>query len=202
MAMTISIEPEVLPSVLMLVALVWVMRKCFALGTVKEGDPVCTLFSDSLPPLGKRAFNATELGHRHMQDTMKKQIATLEQKRQAAYAWICKISARRVQIDKSIDSLVEALKAEFPHNFGPAVEIKTRIRHLAKGQEDCYGMVDDICHRMYMMSMERLTLRRKIDRLDLQMESARLAEILYPCFIPADALGRGPGAEEEGVRKD
>ncbi|CCT68186.1 uncharacterized protein FFUJ_06955 [Fusarium fujikuroi IMI 58289] len=44
---------------------------------------------------------------------------------------------------------------------------------------------------------DELNLRRKIDRLDLQMESARLAEIMYPHIILVEALG---DAEKEEMR--
>jgi len=40
---------------------------------------------------------------------------------------------------------------------------------------------------MYLMLMQRLTLRRKIDRLDMQMECNRLADILYP-QVPFELL--------------
>ncbi|KAG4275152.1 hypothetical protein FPRO04_08814 [Fusarium proliferatum] len=59
---------------------------------------------------------------------------------------------------------------------------------------ECHGMVGDVCHQMHQLMAQRLNLRRKIDRFDLQMEPARLAEIMYPHIIPAEALG---DAEEE-----
>lgn len=34
----------------------------------------------------------------------------------------------------------------------------------------------DVCHQMHQLMVQRLNLRRKIDILDLQIESARLAE--------------------------
>lgn len=50
---------------------------------------------------------------------------------------------------------------------------------------------------MHQLMTQRLNLRRKIDRLDLQMESARLAEIMYPHIILVEALG---DAEKEEMR--
>ncbi|KAF4956674.1 hypothetical protein FGADI_3663 [Fusarium gaditjirri] len=54
-------------------------------------------------------------------------------------------------IDKKIHTLKETMKkAEMPRDIGRVAEIKKRIRHLFKEQEDCFGMVDDVCHRMYI----------------------------------------------------
>ncbi|WKT52480.1 hypothetical protein QSH57_002994 [Fusarium oxysporum f. sp. vasinfectum] len=190
MAMTIEIEPAgahiVVSVLIMTIALIWSVVKSFGFGKPKQADP--TPFTDSLPALGDTPLTATELSHRRTQDTMKKQIAYLERNRQLAFAEVCRVYARRIKIDENIHNLKEAIKkAELPRDIGRVAEMKKRIRHFWKEQEDCYGMVDDISHRMYLMLMQRLTLRRKIDRLDMQMECNRLADILYP-QIPFELL--------------
>ncbi|EWY82950.1 hypothetical protein FOYG_15028 [Fusarium oxysporum NRRL 32931] len=190
MAMTIEIEPAgahiVVSVLIMTVALIWSVVKCFDFGKPKQADP--TPFTDSLPALGDTPLTATELSHRRNQETMKKQIAYLERNRQLAFAEVCRVYARRIKIDENIHNLKEAIKkAELPRDIGRVAEMKKRIRHFWKEQEDCYGMVDDISHRMYLMLMQRLTLRRKIDRLDMQMECNRLADILYP-QVPFELL--------------
>ncbi|EXK35793.1 hypothetical protein FOXG_14697 [Fusarium oxysporum f. sp. lycopersici 4287] len=190
MAMTIEIEPAgahiVVSVLIMTIALIWSVVKCFGIGKSKQADP--TPFTDSLPVLGDTPLTATELSHRRNQETMKKQIACLERNRQLAFAEVCRVYARRIKIDENIHNLKETIKkAELPRDIGRVAEMKKRIRHFWKEQEDCYGMVDDISHRMYLMLMQRLTLRRKIDRLDMQMECNRLADILYP-QVPFELL--------------
>ncbi|EXL98106.1 hypothetical protein FOIG_09667 [Fusarium odoratissimum NRRL 54006] len=190
MAMTIEIEPAgahiVVSVLIMTIALIWSVVKCFGFGKPKQADP--TPFTDSLPALGDTPLTATELSHRRNQETMKKQIAYLERNRQLAFAEVCRVYARRIKIDENIHNLKEAIKkAELPRDIGRVAEMKKRIRHFWKEQEECYGMVDDISHRMYLMLMQRLTLRRKIDRLDMQMECNRLADILYP-QVPFELL--------------
>ncbi|KAJ0136421.1 Dehydrogenase orsE [Fusarium oxysporum f. sp. albedinis] len=190
MAMTIEIEPAgahiVVSVLIMTIALIWSVVKCFGFGKSKQADP--TPFTDSLPALGDTPLTATELSHRRNQETMKKQIACLERNRQLAFGEVCRVYARRIKIDENIHNLKEAIKkAELPRDIGRVAEMKKRIRHFWKEQEDCYGMVDDISHRMYLMLMQRLTLRRKIDRLDMQMECNRLADILYP-QVPFELL--------------
>ncbi|RKL19331.1 hypothetical protein BFJ68_g3605 [Fusarium oxysporum] len=208
MAMTIEIEPAgahiVVSVLIMTIALIWSVMKCFSFGKSKQADPVCaslsphptyhpltypqTPLTDSLPALGDTPLTTTELSHRRNQETMKKQIACLERNRQLAFAEVCRVYARRIKIDENIHNLKEAIKkAELPRDIGRVAEMKKRIRHFWKEQEDCHGMVDDISHRMYLMLMQRLTLRRKIDRLDMQMECNRLADILYP-QVPFELL--------------
>ncbi|KAF5694832.1 hypothetical protein FDENT_960 [Fusarium denticulatum] len=198
MAMTIAIDipagAEVVLPLVMLIALFWAIRKCLVLENVKHSDPACTDFVDSLPPLGERAFTGPELAHRNTQEVIKKEIETLEKNRQAAFAELYTIHARRLKVDKTLASLTETLKRDYPFHHGlreeiqKKIELQNKIRHLTKEREECYGMVDDICHKMYMMLIQRLALRRKIDRLDLQMESARLVDILYPWNIASDGL--------------
>ncbi|KAM5521392.1 hypothetical protein FOXYSP1_15283 [Fusarium oxysporum f. sp. phaseoli] len=190
MAMTIEIEPAdahiVVSVLIMTIALIWSVVKSFGFGKPKQADP--TPFTDSLPALGDTPLTATELSHRRTQETMKKQIAYLERNRQLAFAEVCRVYARRIKIDENIHNLKEAIKkAELPRDIGRVAEMKKRIRHFWKEQEDCCRMVDDISHRMYLMLMQRLTLRRKIDRLDMQMECNRLADILYP-QVPFELL--------------
>ncbi|KAF4485547.1 hypothetical protein FAGAP_11606 [Fusarium agapanthi] len=198
MAMTIVVNiptgAEVVLPLLMIITLFWVFRKYFMLKKVEHGGPVCTPFDDSLPPLGERPFTGPELSLHNTQEVIKKQIETIEKNRQAAFVEMCTIHARRVKIDNTLANLTEILKRDYPNHHGPAdevtkrIELKKTIRHLTKEKEECYGMVDNICHRMYMMLIQRLALRRKIDRLDLQMESARLADILYPWNVASDGL--------------
>ncbi|KAF5612761.1 uncharacterized protein FTJAE_14027, partial [Fusarium tjaetaba] len=202
MGLTIAFEmPDgaaVVISVLVLLISLSVTWKIFLHNPPKKNDPiVCDdRFTDYLPPLGHRAFKASELVPRREQEVLKQQIEMIERNRQAAFTEIGRIYARRVQIDKALDETVEALKKEFPHDFGPALPLKKKIRDLSREMEQCYGMADDICHQMHQMMVQRLSLRRKIDRIDLQMESARLAEIMHPHVIPTEALG-DPDREEK-----
>ncbi|KAG5763774.1 hypothetical protein H9Q69_009050 [Fusarium xylarioides] len=200
MAVTIAFQmpegAEVVISVLAILAFLYGIWKFFLPTTPNTNEPVCDRYTDTLPPLGHRAFKASELVPRREQEILKQEIDGIERNRQAAFAEIGKIYARRVQIDKDLDDLVVALKREFPHDFGPAIPIKKKIRDLSKEMEDCYGMADDICYQMHQMMVQRLSLRRKIDRIDMQMESARLAEIMYPHIIPTEALG-DPDREEK-----
>ncbi|RKL32524.1 hypothetical protein BFJ72_g10467 [Fusarium proliferatum] len=194
MATTISIESpvgiEMILSALALLALTWITYKLLQTGKAEPVSPVCDPFTDELPPLGHRAFKAAELIPRREQEAMKQQIDVLERRRQAAFTQIGKIYARRLQIDKALDKLVYDLSREFgPDDLEPVFGMKKKIRDLSREMEQCYGQVDDLCHQMHQMMVMRLNLRRKIDRLDLQMESARLAEIMYPHIIPAEALG-------------
>ncbi|PNP84990.1 hypothetical protein FNYG_01687 [Fusarium nygamai] len=201
MALTIAFEmpggAEVVIAVLVIVASLCGIWKFFLHNTPKKSDPVCVdRFTDYLPPLGHRAFKESELVPRREQELLKRQIDGIERNRQAAFAEVGRIYARRVQIDKTLDELVDALKKEFPHDFGPAIPLKRKIRDLSNEMEQCYGMADDICHQMHQMMVQRLSLRRKIDRIDMQMESARLAEIMHPHIIPTEALG-DPDREEK-----
>ncbi|KAI1015453.1 hypothetical protein LB504_010952 [Fusarium proliferatum] len=194
MATTISIESpvgiEMILSVLALLGLALTVYKLLQTGKAEPVTPVCDPFIDDLPPLGHRAFKASELIPRREQENMKQQIDALERNRQAAFAQIGKVYARSLQIDKALDKLVYDLSKEFaPDNMEPVLGMKKKIRALSREMEQCYGIVDDLCHQMHQMMVQRLNLRRKIDRLDLQMESARLAEIMYPHIIPAEALG-------------
>ncbi|KAF5556880.1 hypothetical protein FMEXI_933 [Fusarium mexicanum] len=198
MAMTFSVDvpagTEVVLSLLLIFALAYAARKCIDLGKPEHSDPSCTDYDDSLPPLGGRPFTGPELAHHNTQEMIKKQIENIEKNRQAAFEELCKIHARRGKIEKTLGNLTEILKRDYPTPRGPAdefakrMELEKTIRHLAKEREECYGIVDSICHRMYMMLIQRLALRRKIDRLDLQMESARLADILYPWNVASDGL--------------
>ncbi|KAF5648605.1 hypothetical protein F52700_921 [Fusarium sp. NRRL 52700] len=198
MAMTVAINiptgAEVVIPLLILIVLFWASRKSLVVEKVKHSDPACTDFVDSLPPLGERAFTGPELAHRNTQEVIKKQIETLEKNRQAAFAELCAIHAHRLKVDKTLADVTLILKRDYPFRHGlreemqKKMELQNKVRHLTKEKEECYGKVDDICHRMYMMLIERLALRRKIDRLDLQMESARLADILYPWNIASDGL--------------
>ncbi|KAJ4104009.1 hypothetical protein NW760_010684 [Fusarium oxysporum] len=83
MAMTIENEPAgahiVVSVLIMTIALIWSVVKCFGSGKPKQADP--TPFTDSLPALGDTPLIATELSHRRNQETMKKQIACLERNR-------------------------------------------------------------------------------------------------------------------------
>ncbi|KAF4947337.1 hypothetical protein FGADI_10487 [Fusarium gaditjirri] len=190
MTVTIEIEPigaqVVVPVIAITIALVWTVMKCFGFGQRKLADPICTSFTDSLPALGDTPFSAIELADRRKQDEMKKQIADLEHARQLAFVEVCRLYARRKDIDQKIHDLKETMKkAEMPRDIGRVAETKKRIRHLFKEQEDCFIMVDDVCHRMYVMLMRRLNLRRKIDRIDMQMECDRLRDLLYP-HVPID----------------
>lgn len=210
MATTISIESPVgiamILLVLTLLGLTLTVYKLLGTAKAEPVTPVCVSptnstthhplidlqdpFTDDLPPLGHRPFKASELIPRREQEIMKQQIDALERRRQAAFTQIGKLYARRLQIDKALDKLVHDLSREFaPDDMEPVLGMKKKIRDLSREMEQCYGMVDDLCHQMHQMMVQRLNLRRKIDRLDLQMESARLAEIMYPHIIPAEALG-------------
>ncbi|CVL06889.1 uncharacterized protein FMAN_11983 [Fusarium mangiferae] len=194
MATTISIESpigiEKVLLVLVLLGLTLAVYKLLHNGKAEPVTPVCDPFTDDLPPLGHRAFKASELIPRREQENMKQQIDALERNRQAAFTQIGKVYARRLQIDKALDKLVYDLSKEFaPDNMEPVLGMKKKIRALSREVEQCYGIVDDLCHQMHQMMVQRLNLRRKIDRLDLQMESARLAEIMHPHIIPVEALG-------------
>jgi hypothetical protein len=62
---TISIEPEILLSVLMIIALVWGIRKCFGLGTLSKLT-LSQLKSTSLElQFEKGGFNPLSLGRAH-----------------------------------------------------------------------------------------------------------------------------------------
>nr|RBQ85469.1 hypothetical protein FVER53263_13514 [Fusarium verticillioides] len=202
MALTIAFEMpdgiEVVISVLIIIASLVIFWKFFLKNAPKKNKAiVCDdRFTDYLPPLGHRAFKASELVPRREQELLRQQIDRIERNRQAAFTEIGRVYARRVQIDKALDETVEALKREFPHDFGPALPLKKKIRDLSQEMEQCYGMADDICHQMHQMMVQRLSLRRKIDRIDMQMESARLAEIMHPHIIPTEALG-DPDREEK-----
>ncbi|KAF5251022.1 hypothetical protein FANTH_3783 [Fusarium anthophilum] len=198
MAMTFYVDvpagTEVVLSLLLVFALAYVVRKCIDMGKMDHSDLVCMDYEDSLPPLGGRPFTGPELAHHNTQEMIKKQIKNMEKSRQAAFEELCKIHARRGKIEKTLGNLTEILKRDYPTPRGPAdefakrMELEKRIRHLSKEREECFGIMDSICHRMYMMLIQRLALRRKIDRLDLQMESARLADILYPWNVASDGL--------------
>ncbi|KAF5704147.1 hypothetical protein FMUND_12690 [Fusarium mundagurra] len=202
MAVTIAFQipdgAEVAISVVVIVAFLVGIWNFFLISTPtpKTSDPACDRFTDYLPPLGHRAFKASEIVPRRGQEVLKQQIEGIERNRQAAFTELGKIYARRVQIDKALDDQVEALKKEFPHAIEPAISMKKRIRDLSKEMEECYGMADDICYQMHQMMVQRLSLRRKIDRIDMQLESARLAEIMYPHIIPSEALA-DPDREEK-----
>ncbi|KAF5559672.1 hypothetical protein FPHYL_6984 [Fusarium phyllophilum] len=193
MAVTIAFQmpdgAEAVISVLAIVAFLCGISKFFLPSTPKTSHPVCDRFTDSLPPLGHRAFKASELVPRREQEVLKQEIDGIERNRQAAFIEIGKIYARRVQIDKTLDDLVDTLKKQFPQDTEPAISIKRKIRDSSKEMEKCYGMADDLCYQMHQMMVQRLSLRRKIDRIDMQMESARLAEIMYPHIIPTEVLG-------------
>jgi hypothetical protein len=125
---------------------------------------------------------------------MKKQIENIEKHRQLAFAKVCRITAQRIKIAERMHNLQTAVKKlKPPHDIGRIAEMKKAIRYCGKEHEELYGIVDDVAHQMYQMLMQRLTLRRKIDSLDLQMERDRLADLLYP-HIPLDL--------EEDVKED
>ncbi|KAF5535422.1 hypothetical protein FNAPI_12065 [Fusarium napiforme] len=202
MGLTIAFEiptgAEAVISVLLIVASLSIIWTFMPQNTTKKDKSiVCNdRYSDYLAPLGESTFKASELIPRREQDILKQQISTIERNRQAAFTEIGRIYARRVQIDKALDETVEALKKEFPHDFGPALPLKKKIRDLSREMEQCYGMADDICHQMHQMMVQRLSLRRRIDRIDMQLESARIAEIMHPHIIATEALG-DPDREEK-----
>ncbi|KAF5574352.1 hypothetical protein FPANT_11818 [Fusarium pseudoanthophilum] len=202
MALNIAFEIpdsiEVVISVLVIAVSLCVVGKLFLTTPPKKKEAiVCDdRYTDHLSHLGLEAFKASELVPRREQDILKQQIHTIERNRQAAFKEIGRIYARRVQIDKALDETIEALKLEFPHDFGPALPLKKKIRDLSREMEQCYGMADDICHQMHQMMVQRLSLRRRIDRIDMQMESARIAEIMHPHIIPTEALS-DPDREEK-----